>query len=130
ARSHHDAYRGIVRPFEIAVAGAAVDRRFHGFDQVAFEPHQNGLRLGIAEAAVEFKYHGAARGHHQAAIENAFVLGAFFLHAGYDGPHDVGEEPVAHLVIHDDRRRIGAHAASVRAGVAVADALVILGSGQ
>ena len=47
-----------------------------------------------------------------------------------DGPHDVGEQPVAHLVIHDGRGRVGAHAASVRAGVAVAHALVILRGDQ
>src|ERR1700731_1790375 len=88
AGSHHDTYRRIVRPLEIAVAGAAVDGCLHGLDQVAFETHENGLRFGIAEAAVEFEHHGAPRGHHQAAIENAFILRAFGLHAGDDGPRE------------------------------------------
>src|SRR5208282_3031969 len=43
ARSHHHAYRRIVRPLEIAVAGTAVDGRLDCFNQVAFEAHQNRL---------------------------------------------------------------------------------------
>src|SRR5258708_38467996 len=80
ARSHHHAYRRIIRPLEIAVAGAAVDRSFHRLEQIAFEAHQNGLRLGIAEAAVEFTHHGAARGPHQAATHDAFILRDVGLH--------------------------------------------------
>src|SRR4029077_4434713 len=94
-RSHHDAHRRIVRPLKIAVAGAAVDRRLYGLDQVAFEAHQNGLSLGIAEAAVEFEHHRAARGHYYAARKNAFIFRAFALHAGANGPRDVSDEPVA-----------------------------------
>ncbi len=42
-----------------------------------------------------------------------------FLHRAFD-----------HLRRHDRSRRVGAHAAGVRAGIAVADALVVLGGGE
>src|ERR1035441_10597998 len=79
---------------------------------------------------LEIEPQGAPRGHHQAAIEDAFILRAFGLHAGDDRPHDVDEQPVAHLVINDSPRGVGAHAAGVGAGVAVAHTLVILRGDQ
>src|SRR5580658_7277663 len=126
ARCHHHADRRIVRPLKIAIAGTPVDRCFHGLEQVAFESHQNRLRLGIAEAAIEFEHHRSARRHHQSAIENALVLRSLGLHARDNRPRDVGDEPVAHLVVDDGGSGVGAHAAGVWSGVAVARALVIL----
>src|SRR3984885_14809440 len=126
ARCHHPAYCRIVRPLKIAIAGTSVDRRLHGLEQVAFEPHQNRLRLRIAEAAIELEHHRPARRHLQTAIENALVLRPLGLHARDNRPRDVGDEPVAHLVVDDGGSGVGAHAAGVRSGVAVARTLVIL----
>src|SRR5271157_4391709 len=81
AGRHDHAHGWLGRPAEIAIADAALDRRFNGLDQVALHAHHDGLRLRITEAAVEFQHHGAARRHYDAKIQNAFVPGAVSAHA-------------------------------------------------
>src|ERR1017187_1673973 len=56
ARRHHHANRSVLRPLEIPFAHAPLNRGLHGFGQVALQPHQNRLRLGIAKAAVELQH--------------------------------------------------------------------------
>ena len=67
---------------------------------------------------------------HQADKENAAIRAAVLFHA-FDGRRD---DLVHHALLHggieDRRRRVGAHAASVGAGVAIANALVILSTGE
>src|ERR1700686_1528405 len=130
AGGHHHTHGGIVRPFEIAIASASVDRSFHGLNQITFEPHQNRLRLGVAETAVEFEHHRAARSHHKPAIKNAFILRAFSFHAGNHRASDMVYEPIAHLFVDDSRRSVGAHTARIWPSVAFAGALMILGGDQ
>ena len=104
---------------QVTVAGS------HGqFGQVVDQQGQHRLSLGVAEAAVELEQPRSVGGEHQPGVEHADV-----------GRAD-GREVVDHWldercrqqvrVVGDRRRGVGAHAARVRAGVALADALVIL----
>src|ERR1019366_7405606 len=130
ARCHHDADRRIMGPAEVALADASFDGRLNRLKQVAFHAHHDGLGLRIAEAAIELQHHGPARRHHNAAIEDAFVLRALGPHAGDDRTRDVAHQPVAHLGIDHLVGRISAHAAGVRALVIVEYPLVVLRSHQ
>ena len=61
------------------LVGGAVDGGVEEVDDVGLEAEEDGLGLGVAEAGVELEDHGAARGHHDAAEEDAFegcALGA------------------------------------------------------
>ena len=93
------------------------------------EQRQHGLRLGVAEAAVVLDQARAVGGQHQPGVEHADVRRA--------GGGEVVERPAARTSPRsssasygDRRRRVGAHPAGVRAGVALADALVVLGERQ
>ena len=63
---------------------------------------------------------------HQAGVEHAAVRRALGGHAGDRRPDDLGHRALGQLRRHAWRRRIRAHAAGVRAAVALADALVVL----
>ncbi len=119
---------GRIRDGELV--GGAVDGGVEEVDDVGFETEKDGFGLGVAEAGVELEDHGAARGHHDAAEEDAFEGFALRLHAVDCLLRDVAEEPLAHGGGGDAVGGIGAHAAGVGAGVAFADALVILGGGD
>src|SRR5205807_7210987 len=77
-----------------------------------------------------FQHHWPLGGHHEAAIEYALVFRALSFHSCDDGLGDMLYEPVGHLIVHQGRGGVGAHAASVRTSVAVANSLVILGGDQ
>ena len=109
--------------------GGAVDGGVEEIEDVGLEAEEDGFGFGIAEAGVEFEDHGAARGHHDAAEEDAFEGFAFGVHAVDDLLRDVVEEPVAHGRRGDAVGGVSAHAAGVGAGVAFADALVVLRGG-
>ena len=64
---------------------------FQRLHQIAFQPHENRLRLRIAKAAVELQHHRAPRRHHQTAVQDALILGAFRLHAGHHRTRDMVE---------------------------------------
>ena len=95
-------------------------------DEIALEPHHQHLALGIAEARVVFDQLRPLRGQHQPGIEHARI-GHALIRQRLDGRRDdlcqdfAFEDRGQHA-----RRAIGAHAAGVRAGIAIADALVIL----
>lgn len=109
--------------------GGGVDGGVEEIEDVGLEAEENGFCFGVAEAGVELKDHGTARGHHDAAEEDAFEGFAFGAHAVDYLLRDVVEEPAAHGGSGDAVSGVGAHAASVRAGVAFADALVVLRGG-
>ena len=125
-----DADTGVGAPAEDAVADAALDAGFEGFEEIAVQTHEHGLGLGVAEAAVELEDLRAAGGHHEAAVEDSGVGRALGGHAVDDGLRDVADEPLAHVVIEEGGGRVGAHASGVGAGIAIADALVVLGGDQ
>src|SRR5690606_24653953 len=85
------------------------------------------LGFGIAEAAVELDDLGrAAAVDHQTGVEETGVDVAFGGHATHGRPDDLVHHPLVDRIGDHGRRGVGAHAAGVGAGVAVADALVIL----
>ncbi len=94
------------------------------------EPRQQRLGLRIAEAAVELEHARPVRGQHQPGEERADEGRPPPLELGEHRPADRLHEP-GHLVVGEPRhRRVRAHAAGVRALVAVVDPLVVLGGGQ
>ena len=95
-----------------------------------FEAEEDGLGFGVAEAGVELEDHGAGGGDHDAAEEDSFEGGTFGGHAVDGALGDVGDEPLGELGGHEGVGGVGSHAAGVRAGVAFADALVVLGGGD
>jgi tRNA uridine 5-carboxymethylaminomethyl modification enzyme len=82
--------------------------------------HQ-GLRFGIAQTDVEFERLGAVGGHHQAGVEEAGEVGR--VHGGIND----GAKNLLGFGLGEDRGiAIGAHAAGVRASVAIEYGFVIL----
>ena len=104
---------------QLAVAAGECERC-----QVVGEQRQHGLRLRIAEAAVVLQQLGAVGCQHEARVEHTDV-GRTFVHQEVDDRLDEhGGEVIG--VVRNRRGSVGAHAAGVGAGVAFADALVIL----
>ena len=100
-------------------------------EQIALESHHDGLRFGVAHAAIEFERLGVAlRVDHQAGIQEAGERNAVFRHARQRGQDDLLHRLGMHVGRDHRSRRVGAHATGVGAGVAVEQALVVLAGGQ
>ena len=125
-----DAGAGSGTHLDAEESGVAVDGGVEEVEDVGLHAQEDGLGFGVAEAGVELEDHGAARGHHDAAEEDAFEGRAFGFHAGHDLLGYVGGEPLAHGCGEEAVGRVGSHAAGVGAGVAFADTLVILRGGD
>ena len=95
-----------------------------------FQAAAGCLCLGIAEAGVELQHLRTARGHHQPAVEHAGEGRSFLGHAANGGLGNVVQNPLRHGGIEQLVSGVDAHAAGVGAGVALADALVVLGGNQ
>ena len=109
------------------IAERAVHAGESDVDQVGVEKRQQHLRLGVAEAAVELQQARAGGGEHEPGVEHAAIRASLGGH-GIDrrlehGAHELVDE----LWRAARSRRVGAHAAGVRAAVALAQALVVLG---
>lgn len=111
------------------LVGGTVDGGVEEVDDIGFETEEDGFGFGVAEASVELEDHGAARGHHDAAEEDALERLALGAHAVDGLLRDVAEKPLAHGGSGDAVGRISAHAAGVGTGVAFADTLMVLGGG-
>ena len=99
--------------------------------QGAFQAAHDRLGFRVAEAAVEFDDLGlASLVDHQAGIEEAGVDVAFAGHAAHGGVDHLVHHALVHLGGDYRGWRVGAHAAGIRAAVAVADALVVLAGGH
>ena len=105
---------------DVAAGGGQRQRR-----EVAAEQGQDGLGLGVAEADVVLDEARPIGGQHQAGVEDADVRDA----GGGEVIEDRLDERGHQLVgrVRDRCRRVGAHSPGVGAGVALADALVVLG---
>jgi hypothetical protein len=101
-------------------------RAHEQWEEVALDPRQDRLRLWIPEAAVELEHPRAVLGQHQPGVEQT--------REGRVPPRQLGQHrPVNDLEQLFDLwlgeagyRRVGAHAARVRAGVTLADSLEVL----
>src|SRR5437868_6713024 len=112
-------------PFDLAIIQSAVEHRFTNIDEIGFEPDEDRLSFGVAEAVVVFEEFGAVGGHHEAEEEDAAIAKAFA---------DTAMECWADDLVCDRRQLVAceqrgvgerAHAAGVRAGVAIANAFMI-----
>ena len=127
-RRHHHAQRRARIPLRAdARAGAASMRRLDQVEQVGLQAHHHRLRFRIAEAHVELDHLRRAGGvDHQPGVEEAGERHAVGDHAAHGRLDHLAHHARVHFGRDHRRRRIRAHAAGVRAGVAVADALVVL----
>ena len=95
-------------------------------EEVALQTGQDRLGLGVAEAAVELEHFRSVRRQHQPGEEHADERRA--------APRELLDDRLVNLLdelrdlvrTHSGNGREGAHAAGVRAGVAVADPLEVL----
>ena len=100
------------------------------------QPGQHHLGLGVAEARVELDDLHAGVGEDEAGVEQADERRALGVELADDGlGHLAGDEVdelllAAELRAEPRERRVGAHAAGVGAGVAVEQALVVLGGAE
>ena len=130
AGGHDDADAGAVLPAHVVVAQHAVRTGIERGQQVALPARQDDLRFGIAEAAVEFEHLRSVAGQHETRVEHAAIGDAAFAQLAQRRFKHGGADHRPERVGHDRRGRIGAHAAGVRALVAVEDALVVLRGGE
>ena len=91
---------------------------------------QDRLGLGVAEAHVELDHAQAVAGQRQPAVEQADEGGAAPGHLVDDGLGDLAHHPLGKVLGGPGQRRVRAHAAGVGAGVAVGQALEVLGGRQ
>ena len=126
--SQHHAHGPLVVPLELDIVGAAFGNRHHDVHQIGLQARQHDLRLGIAETGVVLEHLRALGRQHEAAVEHTavIVLEGLARRCGGGNPHHMRH--VRKLLIGDDGHRgVHAHAARVRAAVAIEGALVVLG---
>ena len=114
--------------FPQRLEGATARRRGQPLEEVTLETRQEGLRLRIAEARIELEHPRAVIGQHQAREEAADEGRPSIGELVDDGLVDLGDELVAR--VEPCHRRVRAHPAGVRAEVAVAGALEVLGGAE
>ena len=127
ARRHHHGDRGDVAPAQVEVGQLAVIGRLQRREQVGHQPRHQRLAFRIAEADVELDQLDAFGGQHQPGVQDAAERRA----AVAPSRRAPGRMMRVHRGIlqrrrERRRRRVGAHAAGVRSGLALADALVVL----
>ena len=130
-RCQHHAQGAAPVPFGLHLVQPALDAGLDERAQRRSETAQDGLCFGVAQPAVEFqRVQAAVTADHQARIQKARERRALGRHAA-DGRQDDLAQRAGMDVGGDDRsRRIGAHAARVRALVAIEQPLVVLAGGQ
>ena len=121
----HDGRRRARRGLQVDLRQVACRRPGECAEQVAVEAREERLCLRVAEPAVELEHLRAVRGQHQPREEDARERSAapreLLEHWRVDPVDELGD-----LVDAEARHgRERSHAARVRAGVAVADALVV-----
>src|SRR5207247_4005769 len=123
-RTEHDVdVRALAEPDRLrrdVLREAAFTESEQELREVAFDPRERHLGLGIAEACVVLEHLPAVRGLHEPRVQDAAVWHpTLFERRRYWRDRLVGEG--LRLVIGKHRRRRErAHAAGVRAGVAIA----------
>ena len=129
-RQHH-ADRRFVFPFCLHSIEFARQSSLHQIDQIAVQAAHNRLRFRVAEAAVEFDGERRAVGvNHQAGIQKARELDAVGLHAAHGGQDDFVHRALINRGRYHRGGAVCAHAAGVRALVAVQQAFMVLAGGH
>ena len=104
----------------------AVARGQQRRQQIGAQPQQQRLALRVAEADVELDQLRPVRGQHQPGEQDAAERRALPRHFGQRRADDPLHRRLLQRRRKHRRRRIGAHAAGVRPGIAVAHPLVVL----
>ena len=130
-RRQHHADRRFVFPFCLHGIEFPRQSSLHQIDQIAVQTAHNRLRFRVAEAAVEFDgERRAACINHQAGIQKAREFDAVGLHAAHGGQDDFVHRALINGGRYHGGGAVCAHAAGVRALVAVQQALVVLAGGH
>ncbi len=129
-RRHNDAERRLIVPTQIDLVQDAVARREQHRDDIALQPHHQRLTLRVAKADVVFEQFRPVLGQHQPGIEYALERAPVARHRRDCRPDNGFDDFGLDLRRDDRRRREGTHAAGIRAGIAIADPLVVLCGGE
>ncbi len=123
--NHPDARPGRPRRFDLSER--ATRGRLEQGDQVAVQPGQDDLRLGVPESGIELEYLDARRPNHQAGVETA-AIGRAVLAQRLDhrGEH-LGDCASDLTLSKEADGRVTAHAAGIRSFIAVKRSLVVAG---
>ena len=127
----HHAQRAAAIPLGLHLVQPAVNAGLDELAQRRLETAEDGLRLGVAQPAVEFqRVQTAVLADHQARIQEARERRALVGHAADGGQDDLAQRARMDVGRDDRGGRIRAHAAGVGALVAVEQAFVVLAGGQ
>jgi len=130
-RRHHHTQRRARIPLRVHAIERAVERRFDQLQQIRLQAQQDRLRFRVAKTHVELDHPRRAVGvDHQTSVKKPGERHAVGSHAAHGRLDHLAHHPRMHIRRHHRCRRIRAHAAGVGAGIAVADALVILAAGH
>ena len=122
----HDAERDFVAPAQVEVLELAVMRGHQRGQKVRLEPRHEHLAFRVAESGVDLEQLGPVGCEHEAGVEDAGIGRAVLRQAAHERLHNPLARLLAKRRSHCRRRGVGAHAAGVRPGIALADGLVVL----
>jgi len=126
----HDGNRAVRIPAQVEAVEHAVARGQQRRQQIAHQSRQQRLAFGVAEADIVLDELRPLARQHQPGIEHALEGPPLRRHA-LDRRHDDTVHDLAFERRGEARRgRIGAHAAGIGSGVALADALVVPRRGE
>ena len=109
----------------------AVDAMLQQIDEIGLQAQHDRLGFRIAKAAVEFDHlRVALLVDHQTCIKETGVGITFRRHAFYSRPDDAIHRALMHFISDHRSRRVCAHTTGIRAGVCIANALMILAGGH
>ena len=129
-RGDDDGQSRLLTPFGAHLIERARSGGVQQGQKIAFQPHHQDLAFRIAEADIVFDQFRPPGGDHQAGEEYAAEGMAALSHAAHRRLDDLLHRALDQSRRHHRGRRIGAHTAGVRTGIAVADTLVVLGRCQ
>ena len=132
-KDHAEGRAGVV--LDAALGDVAGGGGGQGLGKARLDAAHDRLRFRVAHAAVEFeRLDGRAAflvpADHQAGVKEARVHDAVFGHTAHGRLDDFAHRLFKDFVGHAGRGRVGAHAARVRALVAVEKTLVVLARGK
>ena len=128
ARGHHHGHRSARLPARRRdLVQHPVGRGLEERAERRVEQRHQGLGLRVAEARVELDHLHPARGQREAGVQQPGERRAAARHLVDGRLQHPGEHVLDETLRRPRERRVGAHAAGVRAPVAVEDALEVLG---
>ncbi len=125
-RGHHDGHRVIISPVHGGVGQTPLGAGLQQVQRLSPQTQHQHLTFRIAKAAVIFDQARLPVLDHETRIQHALIGGAAIGHDLHRGADDFGHRLGGDFVGQDGGRGIGAHAAGVQAGVAFADAFMVL----